>query len=208
MRRRGWTPDQIIHVGGGRRGRQIAVKRVCNGCGTQLGDVTENEMLDATLGRPLLPVDHECGLCQGHHVLFAVPEARDLNWTPDDGDTWTIEVLCPGVPAGAAAMPCGIWEPCGCVTDCAPLTVEFELFVAGRCPTSPTGEHRYRVESGRVAAPTGGCWYQQRAGLAEAAAGRVTGPGLYPVTVDAFDDETPVFELVSQARRDATRAAL
>jgi hypothetical protein len=196
--------------GGSRFGTQISVKRACDGPhgedGYLLGDVTEVEMVGAVRDRPLNTVQHECGLCRGFHVLFANPDRRAYAWGPEDGDTWTIEVLCPGKLDGADVAPCATWEPCGCVPPTEPLTVEFEQFISSTCPVSPTGEHRWLVEMGFVGAPTGGCWYQDADGVPASAANLITEPGMYPVNVDMFDEVTPVFELADLSRRDAIPA--
>lgn len=201
MKRRPWTPNQVIITTNGDRRIQLAPKRACDRCRNLLGDLNEVELVAAfaTRPRPLNPVSSECGLCNGHHVLFAKPEPLEPGQTEVELD---FEVLCPGIPAGASALPCASWVECGCTPPAEPLTVEFERFIAAPCPASPTGEHRYMVESERVAAPTGPCWYQVCAGTPDAAAALVTEPGMYPVHVDAFDENTPVFELVG-ARRDA-----
>lgn len=54
---RPWTPDRPSTSGG----RRITVKRMCNGCGRALGDVTHDEIEAAVAGRPLPDVREECG---------------------------------------------------------------------------------------------------------------------------------------------------
>lgn len=191
---RPWTPDTLLDTGG----RQIHVKRCCNGCGELLGDVTDEEMNAAVRGHPLFDVRDECGHCQGLHVLIARPNPVDARLEPIEDD-WEVEVLCPGIPEGSEVLPCATYEPCGCPAPEDPLTVEFQEFLKQRCPNSPTGAHLHLPESGIVGAPTGGCWYRLADASAEAAADVVTGPGVYPVDVDAFDETTPVFHLIDLA---------
>lgn len=56
---REWTPLRRTDSGS----TVVTVKRCCNGCGAQLGDVTESEMDAATTGRPLPDVRQECPTC-------------------------------------------------------------------------------------------------------------------------------------------------
>lgn len=194
---RPWTPYEETETGGTR----LSVKRACNGCGTLLGDVTDIEMNAAVRGQELRGVEHECGLCRGFHVLHADPVRRPFGWRPEHGDTWTIKVLCPGVPDGQPVLPCATWQQCGCVppgTD--PLTVEYQAFLEQPCPDSPTGEHRYLEVDGVTAAPTGGCWYQE-VDVTDAADGLTTRPGMWPVNVGC-EEETPYFQLADLSRRD------
>lgn len=51
---RPWTPDTST---------TIKMKRACNGCGTRLGDVTDQEMARAINGLPLPDVRKECPTC-------------------------------------------------------------------------------------------------------------------------------------------------
>ena len=53
------TPDRINPDGS----KTIKMKRACNGCGTLLGDVTEQEMAAGINGRPLPDVRRECRTC-------------------------------------------------------------------------------------------------------------------------------------------------
>jgi len=189
---RPWTPDTILAAGG----RRINVKRACNGCGTLLGDVTDEEMNDAVRGFPLLDVTPECGLCQGLHVLFVKPEPVSEGREAIKGN-WSISVLCPGLRDGATVLPCASWEQCGCkAPNEDELTDEFQRFLDVPCPNSPTSEHRYLAGGGFIGAPTADCFYQVSDGTQEAADEVVTGPGLYPVHVGMFDDTTPEFEVV------------
>jgi hypothetical protein len=209
MTRRTWTPDQIVYEGNPReRSVKSSEKRACNKCGTLLGDLTETEMVAAYHKgkRPFRPVDGECPVCQGHHVLFAKPEVREHDWKPEDGDQWTIEVLCPGKPAGADVLPCATWLPCACTPPTEdPLTSEFQEFLRQPCPTSPTGEHRHLAEAGFVGAPTGGCWFQESDHTPDQAAEIATAPGLWPVHAEVWDETTPVFTPVDDgSQRDAT----
>ena len=57
--RRPWTPDEDL-PGGGKR---ITAKRVCNGCGDLVGDVTDDEIDRAISGLPLDDVTDECLHC-------------------------------------------------------------------------------------------------------------------------------------------------
>lgn len=57
------TPDRIMPSGG----RRITVKRCCNGCFAEIGDVSDMEMQLAIAGRPLPDVREECG-CLGQPV--------------------------------------------------------------------------------------------------------------------------------------------
>jgi hypothetical protein len=203
---RPWTPNTRLANGGVR----MSVKRTCDGCHNLLGDTTDEELVDATYGRegrPLLSATAECGHCQGLHVLFAKPEPVDEGQELVDGD-WTIGVICPGIPEGTEVLPCAAYEPCGCPAPADPLTVEFQEFLKQHCPVSPTGEHRWLSESGFVGAPTGGCWFRLSDRTPEAAAAVVTGPGMYPVDAQAFDDVTPEYQLVDLAtyRKAATPA--
>lgn len=52
-----WTDDANLPDGGIR----LTVKRCCNGCGRQLGDVHQNELDVAITGLPLPDVTTECG---------------------------------------------------------------------------------------------------------------------------------------------------
>jgi hypothetical protein len=57
--RRMSTPDVALPGGG----KQIAMKRSCNGCGDLIGDVTDNEVSRAVSGNPLPDVRGECLRC-------------------------------------------------------------------------------------------------------------------------------------------------
>jgi hypothetical protein len=48
--------------------RTIHVKRCCNGCGREIGDVTEAEMDAAVTGMPLPDVRDECGCGDGERL--------------------------------------------------------------------------------------------------------------------------------------------
>jgi len=56
---RPWTPDEDLPSGG----KRITVKRVCDGCGKPIGDVTEAELDRTVAGLPLLSVRGECPNC-------------------------------------------------------------------------------------------------------------------------------------------------
>lgn len=206
-----WTPHQQVLMDGGRMGVRISVKRGCNGPhgddGYLLGDTTDVELTGAVRRRQLNDVSGRCGLCRGFHVIFANPAVRPYDWRERDGDTWTLEMLCPGVPAGEKALPCATYEPCGCgAPDDDPLTEEFQAMLDRPCPTSPTGVHRHLMGAGFVGAPTGGCWYQRPERLTAAAGDLIQAPGMYPVNVAAVDDETAMFELADLSRRDTAPA--
>lgn len=55
---RPWTADRKNWITGTTR---MTVKRVCNGCGRELGDATSGELLAAVLGDDLPDVRDECG---------------------------------------------------------------------------------------------------------------------------------------------------
>lgn len=189
---RTWTPDTLLD----NNSRQISVKRACNGCGDLIGDVTDEEMVGAVRGYPLFDVRPECPRCQGMHALRVTSRSLPVGRTAARDDL-SIEVVCPGIPEGSEILPCAAYEPCGCAAPADPYTVEFQEFLKQRCPASPTGEHRHLADSGFVGAPTGGCWARTADSSADAAFDVVNGPGLYAVDVDAFDDTTPVFTVVS-----------
>lgn len=201
---RPWTPDQLVWADDGGVGRRLSVKRACS-CGEKIGDVTDNELVSVANVRnrriALLPVTDECWRHRGFHAVFANPEVRQPRWTESDGDTWTIELLCPGKRPGELAMSCASWQQCGCVTRAEPLTVEFEAFLAQACPASPTGEHRYITERGYVGAPTGPCVYQACENIAAAAEGWLARPGIYPVNVELEPTDPMVFEPTPRADR-------
>lgn len=64
MRTRPWTPNERITREDGTQVTSMHIKRVCNGCGAQLGDMTDNEMAAAMGGRRLPDVRDECPFCQ------------------------------------------------------------------------------------------------------------------------------------------------
>jgi hypothetical protein len=53
------TPDEKTETG-----TRLRVKRYCNGCASDLGDVREDELAAAVAGSPLPDVTRECG-CAG-----------------------------------------------------------------------------------------------------------------------------------------------
>jgi hypothetical protein len=212
MRCRIWTPDSVVRSPAGERMVRMSPKRHCNRCKTMLGDLTDQELYDATLRRKLLPVDSECGRCLGFHMVFAKPEPREPEWREGDPDVLHVSIICPGKPAGAVVEPCARWEACSCPLPSETHTVEWTLFLAASCPTSVTGEHRHLPEfdiegTPFVAAPQPGtCWVTCNL---DPAAVVVDGPGLYPVEVDAFDATTPVLIPVDLVRgRHAEVAAV
>jgi hypothetical protein len=208
---RPWTPNQQVQADRGVMATRLSTKRACDGPHNPpvlIGDTTEIEMAAVTRIRrqSLSSVQHECGLDRGFHVVFANPDQRLYDWRERDGDTWTITVLCPGIPAGQTVLPCATYEPCGCPEPGNdPLTSEYQAFVERPCPASPSGSHRYVEELGTVAALTGPCWYQHDA-APDAVAEFIKAPGMYPVDVSVSDVGTPVYELVSLKSRNAVPA--
>jgi hypothetical protein len=63
MSARTFTPDWVETTDDGRTRTHITMKRVCNGCGEYVGDVTDAEMDCAIDGRPLPDVRNECEHC-------------------------------------------------------------------------------------------------------------------------------------------------
>ncbi len=57
------TPFQTITRPDGSTATRMTVQRVCNGCGHDVGDVTDEEMDAVMEGRPLPDVRHECSWC-------------------------------------------------------------------------------------------------------------------------------------------------
>lgn len=82
--RTGWTRPDTQPVIEERLGRTITtrkIKRCCNGCGRELGDVNDDEILDAVLGTPIPDVRIECGCWSTPEVERLIDErdqARDL----------------------------------------------------------------------------------------------------------------------------------
>lgn len=205
MRRRAWTPAEIV-MKAGERTLLNHPKRGCDRCGTALGDMNEVEMAALALGRRLGPARGECPQCLGFHSILAdydVPLDPGVAAVPP----LTFRLLCPGALAGAPISGCAAWEPCGCEPVGIDVpSVEWTTFLATRCPTSPTGEHRHLVDRDThrqpcVAAPqVGTCEYLQvtermptwMAGALD----KILIPGLYPVEIDMFDRDTLVFEFV------------
>ena len=62
---RPWTPAKQVTTDDGRTVTRFIVKRSCNGCGDDIGDVTKAEMDAAVAGRPLPDVRDECPRCTG-----------------------------------------------------------------------------------------------------------------------------------------------
>lgn len=99
--KRPWTPDEKIEGGGTR----ITVKRCCNGCGRQLGDVTDAEM-DATIeGRPLPDVRAECGclVSDGADSAVAEPSGPETPAEPFTGASGDLGRLVAALRAEAEA---------------------------------------------------------------------------------------------------------
>lgn len=57
------TPDRIIERPDGSKSTRLAVKRACNGCGNDVGDVSVLEIEASIDGRPLPDVRGECPWC-------------------------------------------------------------------------------------------------------------------------------------------------
>lgn len=57
------TPPVTTIREDGRTSTRHTVQRACNGCGHDIGDVTEEEMEAAINGWPLPDVRHECAWC-------------------------------------------------------------------------------------------------------------------------------------------------
>jgi hypothetical protein len=190
----------------GVRNIEQAHKRLCDGCGTVLGDLTDAEMIAAWNNRRQKSVRNECAHCLGFHVLFVDPAPLE----PGATDTFvTISVVCPGKPDGVPVEPCAEWARCGCVPPAGvePLSTEWGTFLAARCPSSPTGEHRHLIERDEpsdpyVGAPVPGtCWYTNRFRehpnpLPALVRHIVTSPGRYPVEGEMVDAHTVHFEPV------------
>jgi hypothetical protein len=72
---RTWTPPERLPGGA----QQFTVKRCCNGCGDQLGDVSEYEMQAGLAGDPLPDVRWECWRCsaQVSRASFCERETAD-----------------------------------------------------------------------------------------------------------------------------------
>lgn len=207
MKPRPWTPDQLFYEGSELM-RRLAPKRSCNRCRVHLGDLSDVEV--NARGNRLKPVDNECPLCLGYHVVFADPAPIEPGARLAAGSPITLKLLCPGTPPGMAVAPCAEWVRCGCLMPAGvdTLSVEWAAFLAHPCPQSPTGEHRHLVDRDEGALPfvgapqVGTCWNvnkyvdDQRA-LDEAAEHIVTaGPGMYPVEIEAIDPQTLAFEPV------------
>ncbi|MCM8555672.1 hypothetical protein [Streptomyces sp. STCH 565 A] len=79
------TPDRINPDGS----KTIKMKRACNGCGTLLGDVTEQEMAAGINGRPLPDVRRECPTCAP-----TAPDPKCLPTTVLVGDMLCLDVEC------------------------------------------------------------------------------------------------------------------
>lgn len=64
MTARPFTPDRVETLEDGQTRTHMTMKRVCNGCGEFVGDVTDAEMDCAVDGRPLPDVRGECEHCR------------------------------------------------------------------------------------------------------------------------------------------------
>ncbi|GHC38541.1 hypothetical protein GCM10010348_77380 [Streptomyces anthocyanicus] len=85
------TPDRINPDGP----KTIKMKRACNGCGSLLGDVTEQEMAAGINGRPLPDVRRECPTCAP-----TAPEPKCQPTTIYAGDTYCLYQECDHDPVG------------------------------------------------------------------------------------------------------------
>lgn len=226
---RPWTPDQLVYLPSGETGVRLSLKRSCHTCGEKVGDVTDGELRAVADVRnrrvPLLPITDECWKCRGFHALFAAPAARPETWRESDGDTWTVELLCPGKINGESWLRCATWQQCGCVLPSEPLTTEFQEFLDRPCPASPTGVHSYLPDKQYVGAPTGPCAFQELSNRPDGLTGPeafITEPGLYAVQPSVQPgvppevfDRTPseikadllAFEWIDLRQRDAIPAA-
>ncbi|MFC8361099.1 hypothetical protein ACFUIY_14650 [Streptomyces griseorubiginosus] len=79
------TPDRR-HADGS---TTITMKRACNGCGTRLGDATDEELVAGMNGRPLPDVRRECPTCG---PTAPEPECRPM--TVVAGDALCVEMEC------------------------------------------------------------------------------------------------------------------
>lgn len=79
------TPDRHNPDGS----KTIKMKRACNGCGTRLGDVTEQEMARGINGLPLPDVRRECPTCGP-----TAPEPTCLPLRTVDGDETCLDGEC------------------------------------------------------------------------------------------------------------------
>jgi hypothetical protein len=57
------TPPKVWTDEDGREHRVMTVQRCCNGCGREIGDVTDDEITAAITGAPLTDVRDECPWC-------------------------------------------------------------------------------------------------------------------------------------------------
>jgi len=64
MTTRTFTPDEVTVNEDGHKRTTIHMKRACNGCGQDVGDVTDAELDCAVDGRPLPDVRGECDNCR------------------------------------------------------------------------------------------------------------------------------------------------
>jgi hypothetical protein len=82
---RTFTPDRVNADGS----TTIKLKRGCNGCGTQIGDVTDQEMARGINGLPLPDVRKECPTCAP-----TAPEPRCLPLGTVNGDEACLDGEC------------------------------------------------------------------------------------------------------------------
>lgn len=125
--RRSWTDDEVKVRPDGTKTTRISVKRVCNGCGELLGDVTEEEIERAVAGLPSEDVRGECFTC----TPLPTGEALTASLTREIERLRTIitkgadeqcgclgSVLDGGLGAGEATDPPGHF--CAADCDCKP----------------------------------------------------------------------------------------
>lgn len=206
---RPWTPHQRVHTDSGNPGVRLAVKRVCDGCQTRLGDVSDAEMIEVSKGRDLRSVKDQCPLCNGLHALVRIPEIRRLGWNPRDDEDEIDEhrVVCPD--RTNPDRDCFVWDRCGCQVpaDFDALSVAGQEWLSRPCPGSPTGAHVFMAEFGIVACPKpGSCWHADEADIGDLTVDLgVFDPGVYALDAHVTPDGTADWKLVDVAayRRDA-----
>jgi hypothetical protein len=89
----------------------IVMKRACNGCGTRLGDVTDQEIACGINGLPLPDVRKECPTCGP-----TAPEPRCLPMVIDAGDALCLDGDCDHDIALDAEYCVEVTEETACVT--------------------------------------------------------------------------------------------
>lgn len=104
---RTWTPDSLNGDGS----TTITMKRACNGCGRQLGDVTDQEMACGMNGLPLPDVRRECPACAP-----TAPEPKCLPAQVVTGDADCLDGDCAHDIALDAEYCVKVTEVAVCVT--------------------------------------------------------------------------------------------